>query len=110
VVPPRPTTPAPSRFTRQTLLEAGTFRRGFRTTFTVGKGQLELQLLTPRVAACSLTLSSASEFIVALPAVKNLLSLSVPIAAGRYTAAVRCRGDRTRQYSLGIIGMFPRLP
>ena len=45
---------------------------------------------------------------VAAPAVKNLISLSIRVTAGRYTAEVQCRGARTRQYSLGVIAMFPR--
>lgn len=107
--PPGRAVPAP-RFTRQTLFETGTFRRGFEARFTVGRGRFELQLQTPQVATCSLTLASANEVIVAPPAFKNLLSLSVRVDAGRYTATVRCRGARTRQYSLGVIAMFPRLP
>jgi subtilisin family serine protease len=114
--PPPPTppaarpAPAAQRFTRQTQLETGTFRRGFRTTFRVGRGRFELHLLTPHVDDCSLTLIARDELIVAAPAVRNLLSLSLTLPAGRYTAAVRCRGDRTRRYSLGVIAMFPRLP
>jgi thermitase len=119
--PPTPaatTTPAPTqarppapgqRFTRQTLFETGTFKRGFRSTFRVGRGRFELQLLTPLAAQCALALSSASGVEVASPAVKNLISLSVRVAAGRYTAEVQCRGARTRQYSLGVIAMFPRV-
>jgi hypothetical protein len=118
--PPPPTTatrtvtPAPAqrgpRFTRQTLFETGSFKRGFKATFTVGRGRFELQLLTPQISACALSLTSASEVILAAPAVKNLLSLAVSVDAGRYTAAVRCRGARSREYSLGVIAMFPRLP
>ncbi len=107
-------TPAPPpralRYARQTVLETGTFRRGFKASFVVGRGRFELQLLTPHVDACTVTLSSADEVILAAPAVKNLISLSLRVNAGRYTAAVRCRGARTRQYSLGVIAMFPRLP
>ena len=102
--------PSGPRYSRQTLLETGTFRRGFKASFVVGRGRFELQLLTPHVAACTVTLSSADEVILAAPAVKNLISLSLRVNAGRYTAAVRCRGARTRQYSLGVIAMFPRLP
>ena len=101
--------PAPGQlYTRQTLFETGTFRRGFRSTFRVGRGRFEMQLLTPLAAQCSLELSSASGVEIAAPAFKNLISLSVRVAAGRYTAEVQCRGARTRQYSLGIIAMFPR--
>jgi hypothetical protein len=106
----RPATRTLPRYTRQQFVETGTFRRGFRTTFTLGRGRFELHLQTPNVAACTLTLSSARDFVVAAPAVRNLLSLPLSVTAGRYTAAVRCRGDRTRQYSLGVIGMFPRRP
>ena len=115
---PAPATPAPATpvrqpapgqlFTRQTLFETGTFRRGFRSTFRVGRGRFEMQLLTPLASECSLALSSASGVEIAAPAFKNLISLSVRVAAGRYTAEVQCRGVRTRQYSLGIIAMFPR--
>ena len=101
--------PAPGQlYTRQTLFETGTFRRGFRSTFRVGRGRFEMQLLTPLAAQCSLELSSASGVEIAAPAFKNLISLSIRVAAGRYTAEVQCRGARTRQYSLGIIAMFPR--
>lgn len=96
------------RFGREKVFETGTFRRGFRTTFVVGRGRFEMQLLTPVASACSLSLRSPGELIVALPAVKNLLSLSTQVTAGRYTAEVQCRGVRTRQYSLGVIAMFPR--
>ena len=107
---PRVPTPAPGqRFTRQTLFETGTFKRGFRSTFRVGRGRFEMQLLTPLASSCSLSLNSASELTVAAPAVKNLISLSVRVTAGRYTAEVQCRGARTRQYSLGVIAMFPRV-
>ena len=106
---PRVPTPAPGqRFTRQTLFETGTFKRGFRTTFRVGKGRFEMQLLTPLAATCSLSLTKAGELTLAAPAVKNLISLAVRVTAGRYTAEVQCRGARTRQYSLGVIAMFPR--
>jgi len=113
--PPASTTPkvpkpAPGQlFTRQTLFETGTFRRGFRSTFRVGKGRFEMQLLTPFASTCSLSLNSPGELMVAAPAVRNLISLSVRVAAGRYTAEVQCRGARTRQYSLGVIAMFPRV-
>ena len=108
--PPTPTPrPAPGqRFTRQTIFETGTFKRGFRSSFRVGRGRFEMQLLTPLASACSLSLSKAGELTVAAPAVKNLISLSIPVTAGRYTAEVQCRGARTRQYSLGVIAMFPR--
>ena len=106
---PRVPKPAPGQlYTRQTLFETGTFRRGFRSTFRVGKGRFEMQLLTPLASTCSLSLSKAGELRVAAPAVKNLISLSVRVTAGRYTAEVQCRGARTRQYSLGVIAMFPR--
>ena len=109
VAPRVPKPPAPGQlFTRQTLFETGTFKRGFRSTFRVGRGRFEMQLLTPLAASCSLSLSKAGELTVAAPAVKNLISLSVRVTAGRYTAEVQCRGARTRQYSLGVIAMFPR--
>jgi hypothetical protein len=95
-------------YTRQARLETGTFKSGFRTAFRVGKGRFELQLATPLAANCTLTLASAGALVVAAPAVKNLLSLSLQVTAGRYTAAVRCRGVRTRQFTLGVIAMFPR--
>lgn len=104
---PRP--PAPGqRFTRQTLFETGTFKRGFRSTFRVGRGRFEMQLLTPHASSCTLYLRSAGELTVAAPAIRNLISLSVRVTAGRYTAEVQCSGARTRQYSLGVIAMFPR--
>jgi len=107
---PRVPKPAPGQlFTRQTVFETGTFRRGFRSTFKVGKGRFELQLLTPLASTCSLSLNSPGELRLAAPAVKNLISLSVRVTAGRYTAEVQCRGARTRQYSLGVIAMFPRV-
>lgn len=112
IVTPRPPaqkqTQAQPPFTRQTLFETGTFRRGFRSTFRVGRGRLELQLLTPLASTCSLSVRSAGELTLAAPAFKNLISLSVRVTAGRYTAAVHCRGARTRQYSMGVIAMFPR--
>lgn len=97
------------RYTRQTEFETGTFRRGFRTTFKVGRGRFEMQLLTSYARECSLTLRTPNELILVSSAVKNLLSLSVTGPAGRYTAEVRCRGARNRQYSLGVIAMFPRV-
>ncbi len=110
VAPKVPKPPAPGQlFTRQTLFETGTFKRGFRSTFRVGRGRFEMQLLTPLASSCTLSLSKAGVLTVAAPAVKNLISLSVRVtAAGRYTAEVQCRGARTRQYSLGVIAMFPR--
>jgi hypothetical protein len=96
------------RFTREARLETGTFRRGFRSTFRVGKGKFELQLLTPLAGDCTLSLISASDLTIAAPAVRNLLSISLHVTAGRYTAAVRCRGDRSRRFSLGVIAMFPQ--
>ena len=109
VATPAAKTPAPGqRFTRQTLFETGTFKRGFRSTFRVGRGRFEMQLLTPLARDCSLALSSPNGVEIAAPAFKNLISLSVRVAAGRYTADVSCRGARTRQYSLGVIAMFPR--
>ena len=67
-----------------------------------------MQLLTARASECSLALSSVGGVEIAAPAFKNLISLSVRVAAGRYTAEVQCRGARTRPYSLGVIAMFPR--
>ena len=106
---PRAPRPTPGQlYTRQTLFETGTFKRGFRSTFRVGRGRFEMQLLTPLASACSLSLSKAGELTVAAPAIKNLISLSIGVTAGRYTAEVQCSGARTRQYSLGVIAMFPR--
>ncbi len=95
-------------YARQARVDAGTFKRGFRTSFKVGKGRFELQLATALAGECTLSLISAGELVIAAPAVKNLLSLSLQVTAGRYTAAVRCRGARTRQFTLGVIAMFPR--
>lgn len=101
--------PAPGQlYTRQTVFETGTFRGGFRSTFRVGRGRFELQLLTPLARDCTLSLRSPGELIVAAPDLKNLLSISVQVTAGRYTAEISCRGARSRQYSLGVIAMFPR--
>ena len=67
--PPSSTpTPAPGQlYTRQTLFETGTFKRGFRSNFRVGRGRFEMQLLTPLASACSLSLSKAGELTVAAP-------------------------------------------
>lgn len=101
--------PAPGQlYTRQNVFETGTFRRGLRSTFRVGRGRFELQLLMPLARDCTLSLRSPDELTVAAPALKNLLSVSVQVTAGRYTADVSCRGARSRQYSLGVIAMFPR--
>jgi subtilisin family serine protease len=97
------------RFAREVQIETGTFRRGFKTTFRVGRGRFEMQFATAYARECTLSLRSPDELIVASPAVKNLLSLSAPVPAGRYTAEVRCRGARSRQFSLGVIAMFPRI-
>jgi hypothetical protein len=96
------------RFTREARLETGTFRRGFRTTFRVGKGRFELQLQTPLAGQCTLSLIAANELTIAAPALRNLLSISMQVSAGRYTAAVRCSGTRSRRFTLGVIAMFPR--
>ncbi len=104
-----PTPPVPGQlYARQARFDTGEFRRGFRKTFRVGKGRFEMQVATPLAGDCFLSLASATEVILASPAFKNLLSLSTTVTAGRYTAEVHCRGARTRQYSLGVIGMFPR--
>jgi hypothetical protein len=95
-------------YTRQARLETGTFKSGFRTAFRVGKGRFELQVAMPLAARCTLSLAAPGDLFVAAPAVNNLLSLSLQVPAGRYTAAVRCRGVRTRQFTLGVIAMFPR--
>ena len=101
--------PAPGQlYARDIVVEAGSFRRAFRTTFRVGRGRFEMQLSTGRARECTLSLRSPGEVIVAMPAVKNLLSLSASLTAGRYTVDVRCRGSRNRLYSLGVIAMFPR--
>ncbi len=107
---PRPRTPAPGQlYTRQQRFETGTFRRGFRATWQVGHGRFEAHLLTPLARDCVLSLRTPGDFFVASPAVKNLLSLAVTtLPAGRYTLDVRCQGDRSRQFSLGVIAMFPR--
>ncbi|MBA2460482.1 MAG: S8 family serine peptidase [Actinobacteria bacterium] len=98
------------RFSRQTRFETGTFKKAFRSTFRVGRGRFETQLVTPRARECSLSLRTPQELILALPAVKNILSLSVQVAAGRYTLDIRCEGAgaRNRQFSLGVIANFPR--
>ncbi len=108
--PPAPRTPAPGQlYARDVVLEAGNFRRAFQTTFRVGRGRFEMQLATGRARECTLSLRSPEEVIVAVPAVKNLLSLSTTTrTAGRYTVVVRCSGSRNRLYSLGVIAMFPR--
>ncbi|MDX6532290.1 MAG: thermitase [Gaiellales bacterium] len=120
VAPPPPPAPAPTialrpkppvpgqLYTRQARFDTGEFRRGFRKTFRVGKGRFEMQVALPLAADCFLSLNSATEVTVAAPAVKNLLSLSARVTAGRYTAEVRCRGARTRQFTMGVIAMFPR--
>jgi subtilisin family serine protease len=96
------------RFTREARVETGTFRRGFRTTFRVGKGRFEVQLQTPLARQCTLSLITANELTIAAPAVRNLLSISMQVTAGRYTAAVRCSGTRSRRFSMGVIAMFPQ--
>jgi subtilisin family serine protease len=107
--PPAARTPAPGQlYARDVVLEAGSFRRGFRTTFRVGRGRFEMQLSTALARDCTLSLRSPAELIVATPAVRNLLSLSTMLTAGRYTVVVRCSGSRNRLYSLGVIAMFPR--
>ena len=107
---PRPRTPAPGQlYVRQQRFETGTFRRGFRATWRVGRGRFEAHLLTPLARDCTLSLRTPGDFFVASPAVKNLLSFAVTVLpAGRYTLDVRCQGARNRQYSLGVIAMFPR--
>ncbi len=101
-------TPAPGQlYARDIVFETGSFRRGFRTTFRVGRGRFEMQLATGRARECTLALRSPGEVIAAVPAVKNLLSLSTSLTAGRYTVDVQCRGSRNRLYSLGVIAMFP---
>ena len=58
----RADTPRPGQlYTRQTLFETGTFRRGFRSTFRVGRGRFEMQLLTPLASTCSLSLRKAGD-------------------------------------------------
>ena len=103
-------TPASGQqYSRQKRFEAGTFRRGFRATWRIGRGRFEAHLLTPLARDCALSLRTPGDFVVASPAVKNLLSLAVTtLPAGRYTLDVRCKGARSRQYSLGVIAMFPR--
>ena len=100
---------AGQQYSRQKRFEAGTFRRGFRATWRIGRGRFEAHLLTPLARDCALSLRTPGDFVVASPAVKNLLSLAVTtLPAGRYTLDVRCKGARSRQYSLGVIAMFPR--
>ncbi len=108
--PPQPRTPARGQlYTRQQRFETGTFRRGFRASWRTGRGRFEAHLLTPLARDCTLSLRAPGDFVVASQAVKNLLSLAVTtLPAGRYTLDVRCRGARSRQYSLGVIAMFPR--
>ena len=97
------------QYSRQKRFETGTFRRGFRATWRIGRGRFEAHLLTPLARDCALSLRTPGDFVVATPAVKNLLSLAVTtLPAGRYTLDVRCKGARSRQYSLGVIAMFPR--
>ena len=97
------------QYSRQKRFETGTFRRGFRATWRIGRGRFEAHLLTPLARDCALSLRTPGDFVVASPAVKNLLSLAVTtLPAGRYTLDVRCKGARSRQYSLGVIAMFPR--
>ena len=105
---PRVTRAPGQLFTRQQRFETGSFRRGFRASFAVGRGRFETQVLTPLARDCTLSLRTPSELIVAAPAVKNLLSLSVVLSAGRYSLDIGCRGARNRQFSLGVIAMFPR--
>jgi subtilisin family serine protease len=107
--PAVPRTPASGqRYSRQKRFETGSFRRGFRVSFRVGKGRFEAHLLTPLARNCTLSLRTPGELILAGPAVKNLLSLVATLPAGRYTVDVRCQGVRSRQFSLGVIAMFPR--
>jgi len=103
------TAPTPGQMhSRQQRFETGSFRRGFQAAFRVGRGRFETQLLTPLARDCTLSLRTPGEFIVAAPAVGNLLSLSAVLAAGRYTVDARCHGSRNRRFSLGVIAMFPR--
>jgi thermitase len=106
--PQRAATPARGqRFARSAQLRTGTFRGGMRLPFHVGKGRLELQLVTPLARRCALMLRSPQEVIVGSPALGNLLSLSVVVPAGRYVLDVRCAGARTRKYTVGVMAMFP---
>jgi len=103
------TAPAPGQlYSRQQRFETGSFRRGFRAAFRVGRGRFETQVLTPLARDCTLSLRTPDELIVGAPAVRNLLSLSVVLSPGLYTVDISCRGARDRQFSLGVIAMFPR--
>ncbi len=106
--PQAPKALAPGQlYAREARLEAGTFRGGTRIPLRVGKGRLEMQLVTPFARKCTLWLDTGSEIHLASPAVKNLLSLSLVLPAGRYTVAIACEGAASRSFTLGIIGMFP---
>jgi subtilisin family serine protease len=106
--PPSVSAPAPGqRFAKAALLRSGTFRGGMRVPLRVGRGRLELQLATPRAVQCALTLRSPGEVVLAAPALRNLLSLSVRVARGRHVVEVRCAGRWPRRYTLGVMAMFP---
>lgn len=99
--------PAPGqRFARAAQLRSGTFRGGMKVPLRVGKGRLELQLVTPLARQCALMVRSPEEVIVAFPALGSLLSVSAVVSAGRHVVDVRCAGTRTRQYTLGVMAMF----
>lgn len=103
-----PKPPAPGqRYAREVRLETGTFRRGVRLALRVGRGRLEMQLKTPYARDCALALNSANGVYIAPPAVQNLLSFSDVVPAGRYTVQIACSTARSRDFTLGLIGMFP---
>ena len=94
-------------YTRQTLFETGTFKRDSARPSGSGRGGSSCSCSRPsRRHARSRSTRRASSRSPRRR--QELISLSVRVTAGRYTAEVQCRGARTRQYSLGVIAMFPR--
>jgi subtilisin family serine protease len=82
--------------------------RGHRTlTLRLVKGRADLTLDMPDVRGCSMSLTSSSTSVLALPFSRFEIRMSVRVETDRYRLNITCTGKKARVYTLGVAGVFP---
>ncbi len=107
---PKPPPPAarPELYDRQAFLVTGSLKARQRLSFRVGRGRLDVQLVTRAARGCSVTLVTRSSAFVGIAGETNVISLSAFVPAGRWNVQIDCTNPRRRAYLLSVTGMFPR--
>ena len=101
--PPAP--PTTSSLTRLVRFKSGVMRTRLSRIVRVGKGRLDILLLTSRAAECQISIGTPTgDLVLSLlpPGEPNLLSMSQRVKAGKHRIDIDCDSTRRRFYTLEI--------